>query len=335
MDGRFVPQLTYGPVVVEAVRRAAKVPLEVHLMIEQPERSLADYASLGADVLTVHVEARADPRQTLRTISALGPRAHLALSPETPVDRVEPFLDVCDGVLVMSVEPGYGGQRFNPVALAKLAVRTCTIREKDIIFFAKDPRPVATQMNSTANTAAAQLAPIRVLPPKDDSGLHEVYFRPPEAYFEPDTLTAVLRRRLGVPGAVRLPRLEVVARPGTAGSTSPSSAWVRTSGSLTVRASGKPLRMLNELEWVEGRLFANVWLTDNIVVIDPADGKVIAKLDLSALLSPAEKRRADVLNGIAWQPSQRLLWVSGKNWPWMFALRLELPAVSMRPDAPK
>jgi transcription-repair coupling factor (superfamily II helicase) len=88
------------------------------------------------------------------------------------------------------------------VALAKLAVRTCTIREKDIIFFAKDPRPVATQMNSTANTAAAQLAPIRVLPPKDDSGLHEVYFRPPEAYFEPDTLTAVLRRRLGVPGAV-------------------------------------------------------------------------------------------------------------------------------------
>lgn len=106
-------------------------------------------------------------------------------------------------------------------------------------------------------------------------------------------------------------------------------------GSLTVRASGKPLRMLNELEWVEGRLFANVWLTDNVVVIDPADGKVIAKLDLSALLSPAEKRRADVLNGIAWQPSQRLLWVSGKNWPWMFALRLELPAVSMRPDAPK
>ena len=121
MDGRFVPQLTYGPVVVEAVRRAAKVPLEVHLMIQQPERSLADYASLGADVLTVHVEALADPRQTLRTISALGPRAHLALSPETPVDRVEPFLDVCDGVLVMSVEPGYGGQRFNPVALAKLA----------------------------------------------------------------------------------------------------------------------------------------------------------------------------------------------------------------------
>jgi ribulose-phosphate 3-epimerase len=121
MDGRFVPQLTYGPVVVEAVRRAAKVPIEVHLMIEEPERTIADYAALGADIITVHVEALADPRETLRAIAALGPRAHLAFSPETPVERIEPFLDACDGVLVMSVEPGYGGQRFNPVALAKLA----------------------------------------------------------------------------------------------------------------------------------------------------------------------------------------------------------------------
>ncbi len=121
MDGRFVPQLTYGPVVVEAVRRAAKVPIEVHLMIEEPERTIADYAALGADIITVHVEALADPRETLRAIAALGPRAHLAFSPETPVERIEPFLDACDGVLVMSVEPGYGGQRFNPVAVEKLS----------------------------------------------------------------------------------------------------------------------------------------------------------------------------------------------------------------------
>jgi ribulose-phosphate 3-epimerase len=121
MDGRFVPQLTYGPVVVEAVRRAAKVPIEVHLMVEEPERSLADYAKLGADVVTVHVEGLTDPRRALETIAALGPRAHLALSPDTPVERVEPWLDACDGVLVMSVEPGYGGQRFNPVAIEKLA----------------------------------------------------------------------------------------------------------------------------------------------------------------------------------------------------------------------
>ena len=121
MDGRFVPQLTYGLVVVEAVRRAAKGPLEVHLMVEQPESCIEDYAKAGADILTVHLEGLSDPRQTLETISSLGPQAHLAISPDTPVERVEPYLDVCDGVLVMSVEPGFGGQRFNPVALEKLA----------------------------------------------------------------------------------------------------------------------------------------------------------------------------------------------------------------------
>lgn len=121
MDGRFVPQLTYGQVVVEAVRRVAKVPIEVHLMVEEPERTLADYVKLGADIVTVHVEGLADPRQALEAISSLGARAHLAISPETPVERIEPHLDACDGVLVMSVEPGYGGQRFNPVALEKLA----------------------------------------------------------------------------------------------------------------------------------------------------------------------------------------------------------------------
>lgn len=121
MDGRFVPQLTYGQVIVEAVRKAADVPIEVHLMVEEPERTIADYAALGADVITVHVEAVADPGRVLETITGLGRRAHLALNPETPLERVEPWLDACDGVLVMGVEPGFGGQRFNPVALEKLA----------------------------------------------------------------------------------------------------------------------------------------------------------------------------------------------------------------------
>ena len=121
MDGRFVPQLTYGQVVVEAVRRTARVPIEVHLMVEEPERSLADYVRLGADIVTVHVEGLVDPRAALQTIRGLGCRGHLAISPQTPVDRIEPFLDACDGVLVMSVEPGYGGQIFHPSALDKLA----------------------------------------------------------------------------------------------------------------------------------------------------------------------------------------------------------------------
>jgi ribulose-phosphate 3-epimerase len=121
MDGRFVPQLTYGQVVVEAVRRTAKVPIEVHLMVEEPERSLADYVKLGADIVTVHVEGLTDPRRALEAISSLGARAHLAISPDTPVAQIEPYLDACDGVLVMSVEPGYGGQR---ARLAEIRSRT-------------------------------------------------------------------------------------------------------------------------------------------------------------------------------------------------------------------
>lgn len=120
MDGQFVPQLTYGLVVVEAVRRAASVPIEVHLMVERPERTVADYAAVGADIVTVHLEGCLDPGATLGQIRRLGVRAHLAVSPKTPVDRVIPHLGDCDGVLVMSVEPGAGGQAFDPTAVAKL-----------------------------------------------------------------------------------------------------------------------------------------------------------------------------------------------------------------------
>ena len=157
MDGRFVPQLTYGLVVVEAVRRAAKVPLEIHLMIEQPERTIADYARAGADILTVHVEGVADPRATLEAISALGPKAHLAFSPETPIDRVAPFLDHCDGVLVMSVEPGYGGQRFNPVALEKLAALAEIRRQRGGAFRLCVDGGISTDTVGSVAAAGAEL----------------------------------------------------------------------------------------------------------------------------------------------------------------------------------
>jgi ribulose-phosphate 3-epimerase len=130
MDGRFVPQLTYGQVVVKAVRKAARVPIEVHLMVEQPELTAGDYAELGADIVTIHLEAVADPRGTLATIRQAGARAHLAISPGTAVDRVEPFLDACDGVLIMSVEPGFGGQPFEPLALDKLSSLAAIRREQ-------------------------------------------------------------------------------------------------------------------------------------------------------------------------------------------------------------
>ena len=157
MDGRFVPQLTYGQVVVEAVRRAANVPLEVHLMIEEPERSLADYVRLGADIVTVHVEALADPRAALEAIAAAGARAHLALNPETPLSRIEPYLDVCDGVLVMSVEPGYGGQPFNPVALEKLSRLADVRRERGGDFRLGVDGGVSTETVGPVAAAGAEL----------------------------------------------------------------------------------------------------------------------------------------------------------------------------------
>ena len=157
MDGRFVPQLTYGQVVVDAVRRAARVPIEVHLMVEEPERSLAEYARLGADIITVHVEGLSDPRATLEAISSLGPRAHVAISPGTSVERLEPCLDVCDGVLVMSVEPGYGGQRFNPVALEKLACLADLRARRGASFLLGVDGGIATDTIAAVAAAGAQL----------------------------------------------------------------------------------------------------------------------------------------------------------------------------------
>lgn len=157
MDGRFVPQLTYGPVVVEAIRKAAGVPLEVHLMIEEPQQSLADYAKLGAEIITVHVEALADPVEVLEEIRSLGSRAHLAISPGTPVARIEPFLDDCDGVLVMSVEPGYGGQAFEPQALDKLARLAAIRRDRGSRFWLSVDGGISTETIAAAAAAGAEL----------------------------------------------------------------------------------------------------------------------------------------------------------------------------------
>lgn len=129
MDGRFVPQLTYGPVVVEAICRAATVPVDVHLMIEEPTATLHAYIAAGADLITLHAEAVADPRGPLEQLRKAGVLGLLAISPGTPVSVLEPLLsgsdrELCDGVLVMSVEPGFGGQAFLPHALEKLAALT-------------------------------------------------------------------------------------------------------------------------------------------------------------------------------------------------------------------
>jgi ribulose-phosphate 3-epimerase len=120
MDGRFVPNLTIGPVVVAAIKKRTRLPLDVHLMIVEPERYLAEFARAGADALTVHVEACPHLHRTLGQIRELGARAGVALNPGTPPHVLEYVLDDLDLVLVMSVNPGFGGQTFIPTAYPKI-----------------------------------------------------------------------------------------------------------------------------------------------------------------------------------------------------------------------
>lgn len=120
MDGHFVPNLTLGPVIVEAARRATRLPLDVHLMIEKPERLLADFARAGADGLTVHVEACPHLHRTLQQIKELGKRAGVALNPGTPAGAVAAVLAEADLVLAMTVNPGFSGQKFIPGVLPKV-----------------------------------------------------------------------------------------------------------------------------------------------------------------------------------------------------------------------
>ncbi len=125
MDGSFVPNLTYGMPIVAAVRRLTDLPVDVHLMIQHPERYIESFYKAGADVITIHVEAVADPRPVLARIRELGAGAGLALNPDTPLSQITGALDLCDLVLAMSVNAGFGGQQFNPIALEKLR----TLRE--------------------------------------------------------------------------------------------------------------------------------------------------------------------------------------------------------------
>jgi ribulose-phosphate 3-epimerase len=120
MDNHFVPNLTFGPMLVRAVRRLTPGFVDVHLMIDRPETLIASFREAGADQLTVHVEACKDPGATLAAVRATGARAGLTLRPGTPFTAVEPWLGHADLLLVMTVEPGFGGQEFMPGMLDKV-----------------------------------------------------------------------------------------------------------------------------------------------------------------------------------------------------------------------
>ena len=120
MDGHFVPNITVGPLVVEAVRRTTRLPLDVHLMIEAPERYIARFAEAGADILTVHVEACPHLHRVVQQIKGLGVKAGVSLNPATPLGSLEEILGGVDLVLVMTVNPGFGGQEFIAGMLSKI-----------------------------------------------------------------------------------------------------------------------------------------------------------------------------------------------------------------------
>jgi ribulose-phosphate 3-epimerase len=120
MDGHFVPNLSFGIPIVESIRSTTGLPLDVHLMIERPGEWVDRYRDAGADIMTIHVEAVADPRPVLDKVRSLGALAGLSLNPPTPLSAIEASVSHCDLVLVMSVMPGFGGQQFDPVALEKL-----------------------------------------------------------------------------------------------------------------------------------------------------------------------------------------------------------------------
>ena len=112
MDGNFVPNITFGPPIIKKIRSITDVPFDVHLMIEKPERYIEDFVKAGADILTVHVEASTHLHRTIESIKSYGIKAGVALNPATPINSIEYVLEYLDLVLIMTVNPGFGGQKF-------------------------------------------------------------------------------------------------------------------------------------------------------------------------------------------------------------------------------
>ncbi|MFZ9739391.1 MAG: ribulose-phosphate 3-epimerase [Prochlorotrichaceae cyanobacterium] len=134
MDGRFVPNITIGPLIVEALRPVTQKPLDVHLMIVEPEKYVEDFAKAGADIISVHAEHNASPHlhRTLCQIKELGKQAGVVLNPSSPLDLIDFVLEVCDLILIMSVNPGFGGQSFIPGVLPKIKKLRETCNERGL-----------------------------------------------------------------------------------------------------------------------------------------------------------------------------------------------------------
>lgn len=150
MDGMFVPNLSIGPMIVDCINKYTDMILDVHLMIEQPRRYFQRFAEAGADYLGFHYEAEPQSRKALEEIRALGCRSCITIKPATPAEAVFDLLDAADMVLVMSVEPGYGGQKFMPQALPKVRALKAEILRRNL--------PVEVEIDGGINLETAPLA---------------------------------------------------------------------------------------------------------------------------------------------------------------------------------
>jgi ribulose-phosphate 3-epimerase len=132
MDGHFVPNITIGPLVVKAVKKVASKPLDVHLMIEDPDHYIKEFADSGADIITVHEEVCKHLHRSIQNIKECGVKAAVSINPATPVRNIEEILPYLDMVLVMSVNPGFGGQKFIPEMLSKIELLKSIITGKNL-----------------------------------------------------------------------------------------------------------------------------------------------------------------------------------------------------------
>jgi ribulose-phosphate 3-epimerase len=132
MDGHYVPNITFGPVMVSTVRRGTQLPVDVHLMIDAPERFIDEFAAAGSDAITVHLEAVTHVHAVLSQIRAHGIRAGIAINPTTSLTLLDDVLPFCDQVLIMSVNPGFGGQSFIPTALGRIERLRDAIASRDL-----------------------------------------------------------------------------------------------------------------------------------------------------------------------------------------------------------
>lgn len=132
MDGHFVPNITMGPIVVEALRPITNLPLDVHLMIESPDQYIEDFAKAGANYITVHVEACRHLHRTIQLIRSFGVKPGVVLNPHTPIESIKHILEDVDLVLLMTVNPGFGGQKFIHSVVPKIAELSALIKEKDV-----------------------------------------------------------------------------------------------------------------------------------------------------------------------------------------------------------